>query len=233
MNSLHFLYPNNLWGLLLIAIPIIIHLYSFKHATKIYFSNVAILKEIKSKKKNISQLKKLLILLTRILLIAFIVIATAMPYLGNSIMYTKKGSVYFCIDNSYSMQAIYNNNTLLEKSKQDIKLLYNNVKEYSSVYTVINNKINRIETNGELNLLLSNITYSANNFNIDKLVSKINSHAKNNKFLNKKIFAFSDFKLTNKTSSKTKIDYVKYQVNNSENVSIDTAWIDKIMPDLN
>ena len=44
---MQFLYPGFLFALAAIAIPIIIHLFNFRKFKKVYFTNVAFLKEIK------------------------------------------------------------------------------------------------------------------------------------------------------------------------------------------
>jgi len=61
-----FLYPEFLWAISLIAIPIIIHLFNFRRYKKIYYSDISLLKSIKTETKNRSQLKHILILISRI-----------------------------------------------------------------------------------------------------------------------------------------------------------------------
>ena len=60
---MNFLYPQFLYALALVAIPIIIHLFNFRKFRTVYFSNVQFLKSAKEKTKSQSQLKHLLILL--------------------------------------------------------------------------------------------------------------------------------------------------------------------------
>ncbi|TNF45447.1 MAG: hypothetical protein EP310_01570, partial [Bacteroidetes bacterium] len=76
-----FLFPTFLFALFAIAIPIIIHLFSFRQYKTVYFSNVSFLKDIKKESKNKSRLKQLLILIARILTIIFLVFAFAQPYI--------------------------------------------------------------------------------------------------------------------------------------------------------
>ena len=75
------LYPEFLWALTALSIPIIIHLFNFRKFTKVYFSNIELLKEVKLETKSKSRLKHLLILLIRLLLVAFLVFAFAQPYI--------------------------------------------------------------------------------------------------------------------------------------------------------
>ena len=77
---MNFLYPQFLWALLAIAIPIIIHLFNFKKFKKVYFSDLRLLKEVEMETSKKSNLKHLLILLSRILAIAALVFAFAQPF---------------------------------------------------------------------------------------------------------------------------------------------------------
>ena len=72
--------PQILYALLALAIPIIIHLFNFRKHEKIYFSSIRFLEEIKTKNKKKRNLKNLLILLSRLLALAFLIIAFAKPY---------------------------------------------------------------------------------------------------------------------------------------------------------
>ena len=43
---MRFLYPNMLWGLFALLIPILIHLFNFRRHKLVYFSNTAVLRSI-------------------------------------------------------------------------------------------------------------------------------------------------------------------------------------------
>ena len=62
-----FVNPYFLFGLLSVAIPVIIHLFNFRRFKKVYFSNVEFLKELKQETQKQSRLKHLLVLISRIL----------------------------------------------------------------------------------------------------------------------------------------------------------------------
>src|SRR5690606_26755966 len=68
--NMSFLYPNFLWALLALAIPIIIHLFYFRRFKRVYFTNVELLKEVKEETSTRNRLKDLLILLARLLALA-------------------------------------------------------------------------------------------------------------------------------------------------------------------
>src|SRR6266571_5231233 len=105
---MHFLYPVFLFALLSLAIPVIIHLFHFRRYQKVYFSNVQFLKNIQQQQSSRKNLKKRIILLTRMLALAFLVLAFSRPYIpaDNKGAYGKQQLVSVFIDNSYSMQTI-------------------------------------------------------------------------------------------------------------------------------
>ncbi len=78
--NISFVYPGFLFALVLLSIPIIIHLFNFRKFRKIYFTNVGFLKELKEETTSRSRLKHLLVLLARMLAVAFLVLAFAQPY---------------------------------------------------------------------------------------------------------------------------------------------------------
>lgn len=111
-----FLYPAFLFALFTIIIPILIHLFSFRRFTTVYFSNVNYLKNIKKESKKKTQLKHLLMLLARILTIVCLVFAFSQPFIPaeNQKVQTEKQTITVYIDNSFSMNAISTRGQLLE-----------------------------------------------------------------------------------------------------------------------
>ena len=99
-----FLYPQFLFGLLALAIPVVIHLFDFRKTKKVYFSNTSFLHQIKESTNSHYRLKHFLILISRLLFILFLVFAFAQPFIpainGEGLVANKVG-IY--IDNSLSM----------------------------------------------------------------------------------------------------------------------------------
>jgi hypothetical protein len=114
-----FLYPTFLFALFTIAIPIIIHLFSFRRYKTVYFSHVGFLKDIKKESQKKSRLKQLLILLARILTIIFLVFAFSQPYIpSENAATTGSGEIVgVYIDNSFSMNALSEQGQLLERAR--------------------------------------------------------------------------------------------------------------------
>ena len=98
-----FLFPQFLYGLIAIAIPIIVHLFNFRRTKKVYFSNNRFLQDIKESNSSRLRLKHLLVLLSRILFIVFLVLAFAQPYISSDNKTVPGNHVKVYVDNSYSM----------------------------------------------------------------------------------------------------------------------------------
>src|SRR5690554_952362 len=115
-----FKYPEILFALFLLLIPIFIHLFQLRRFQRIDFTNVAFLKKVTIQTRKSSQLKKWLALLARLLALACVIIAFAQPFTASkSALDTKKETVIY-IDNSFSMQAKGSKGTLLQRMVQDL-----------------------------------------------------------------------------------------------------------------
>ncbi|MCF8277947.1 MAG: BatA domain-containing protein [Flavobacteriales bacterium] len=113
-----FAYPEFLFALAAISVPIIIHLFNFRRFKKIYFSDIRFLKDVEIETKSRNKLKNLLILLSRILAIAFLVMAFARPFIPTGTGNEKNAnSVVVYIDNSFSMNSEGEAGNLLEEAK--------------------------------------------------------------------------------------------------------------------
>ena len=123
---MQFIYPEFLFALSVLAIPIIIHLFNFRRFKKIYFTNVRFLKEIKQDTQSRSRLNHLLVLLSRLLALTFLVFAFAQPFIPaktNKVQSgTKRVSIY--VDKA----KVKTDNELFKKLKGEIwefRTLYN------------------------------------------------------------------------------------------------------------
>ncbi|MEO6630783.1 MAG: BatA domain-containing protein, partial [Mucilaginibacter sp.] len=128
---MHFLYPVFLFALLTLAIPIIIHLFNFRRYQKVYFSNVQFLKDVQEQQSHRRNLKERLILASRLLALIFLVLAFARPFIPgkNAANAGKQQAVSIFVDNSYSMQTLNREGTLLDEAKR-------RAKEIASAYSI-------------------------------------------------------------------------------------------------
>ena len=98
-----FAFPLFLWALSALAIPIIIHLFSFRRTLRIFFSNTRFLEQVKQETTQKRRLKQYLILASRLLFVFFLVMAFAQPFLPATEQITAGREVTLYLDNSYSM----------------------------------------------------------------------------------------------------------------------------------
>lgn len=114
---MNFLFPTILWGLLAVAVPVIIHLFNFRKFRKVYFTNVRFLEELKQQTRRQSKLRHLLVLISRMLAIAALVFAFAQPYIPHEASSSRPDAVNqvnIYIDNSFTMEALTSSGPLIE-----------------------------------------------------------------------------------------------------------------------
>lgn len=113
-------YPEFLFALAVILIPLLIHLFHFKRYKTVFFSSLTFLKSVEQNQKNTRKLKYWLIFTMRALAFAFLVFAFAQPFFPLKDDKTKTGvnviGVY--VDNSFSMRRIGVTGELLSQSRE-------------------------------------------------------------------------------------------------------------------
>ncbi len=73
--------PAILYALFLLLIPLLVHLFRFRRFKKIIFPNVAFLTQVEKESRRSRRLKKYLVLLTRMLVLLFLILGFARPYI--------------------------------------------------------------------------------------------------------------------------------------------------------
>lgn len=142
---IHFLYPEFLYGLIVLIIPIILHFFSFKKYKKVYFSNFNFLQSLQQQKKNSSRLKNLLLLLMRLLTLGAIVTAFAYPYVTprqSQISDHAKNQVVIYADNSFSMSNTGTHSSLLEEAKKHLFDILNTYPAGTTFFLLTNDNQN-------------------------------------------------------------------------------------------
>jgi hypothetical protein len=115
---MHFQQPGFLWGLLLILLPILIHLFQFRKFKTLYFPGVFRLVEQLNASKKQKMIKHWWLLITRCLAIFFLVLSFSMPSCNEQQQVTTlENKIVVVIDCSPSMMLQNNGEVLLEKAK--------------------------------------------------------------------------------------------------------------------
>ena len=137
---MRFLYPNMLWGLFALLIPILIHLFNFRRHKLVYFSNTAVLRSIQQENAKMRKLKYLVTLLLRCLFIAALALAFAFPYKPEKQLNVEAENnlIGIYIDNSMSMKGQSQRTTLIEDARQSARDLVHKLKP-SSRYLLMTN----------------------------------------------------------------------------------------------
>jgi len=164
---MQFANPLILWGLLLLVVPVIIHLFNFRRYRKVFFTNVRQLQEITIKTRRNARLKNLLILLMRMLATAALVIVFAAPYKIDKNKQTGAPSdrkiVSVFVDNSFSMELSDGNVSLLEVAKAralDIAGAYANSDRFQLITNDFSGKTHQLLSKESFVDEIHNITFS-------------------------------------------------------------------------
>lgn len=122
-----FVYPEFLWALFALAIPIIIHLFNFRKYKTLYFSSLQFIKHVDQQTRSTQKLKHLLVLALRLLVYTFIIFAFSQPYIpaneGSETAGKPVLAIY--IDNSYSMTAKGTEGELLSEAREMSRKMIN------------------------------------------------------------------------------------------------------------
>ena len=224
---MQFKHPELLYALFLLLIPIIVHLFQLRKFQKIAFTNVAFLKEAIQQTRKSSQIKKWLILCTRLLLLAAIVFAFAQPFTSNSKTFNTKKETVIYLDNSFSMQAKGNQGELLKRAIQDI---INNVPENETISLITNDNTYRNTTIKSLKNDLLQLDYSPNKLTAEAALLKSKTLFSKQKNTLKNLVFISDFQQDNskfnpKSDSLTNVHLIQIKPINTNNVAIDSAYV--------
>jgi hypothetical protein len=187
-----FINSGALWGLCLIIIPIIIHLFNFRKVKKLYFSNVSFLTSVKSQSNSKNLIRKLLILTLRILSIVFLVIAFARPFSVSNYSNADIRNVSFYLDNSLSMgRNAIGGNDLLSGGLNLLSSMLESYPENLSIGFITNdfNKNNRPVFIKDIEDRLTEVSLS----NRTQEIAKVSARMERVNLNTDQLYIFSDF----------------------------------------
>lgn len=234
MMGMQFKHPEILWALFLLIIPILIHLFQLRRFTKTPFTNVAMLQKVVSESRKSNTLKKWLLLFTRLLLLAAIILAFAQPFSSSNTALQEKETVVY-LDDSFSMQAKNNGISLLEKAVQDVVKNIDGERTFSlftNERTFANVKLSDVQ-----NSLLS-LPYSYKQLNLDEIGLKANSLFSSNNGTVKNLIVLSDFQERISEGSiqldtTIRTHFVPMEPEEVGNISIDSVFVQEGLNDQN
>jgi len=234
---MNFLYPEFLWALISLAIPVIIHLFSFRKFKKVYFTNVRFLKQIKNESESTSKIKNLLILISRLLALACLVFVFAQPFIPkkNNAKKTGNKAVSIFIDNSFSMEAENKNGLLFEQSKnkaREIVKAYDDDDKFQLLTHDFEGKHQHLLTKDEFLQATDELKISSASKKLSEIYARQNDLLRSSSIAIKQNFIISDFQentsdfkfIKKDTSIQTYLFPI--QPNQQNNVFIDSCWFE-------
>lgn len=228
---MQFANPGFLWAYLAVLIPLFIHLFNFRKYRLQEFSNVNLLKNIQTESKKVRQVKKWLILLSRMMMILSLVTAFAQPYIPSE--NSKTGSsIGLYIDNSFSMNVEGKEGQLFEMAKEDARKILRSSPSNVRFQIANNSYISRefIEKEKALDLI--------DNMVIDHQVNDIQNSlkdmvllAKQNGFVQHTVCVLSDLQKTVevepwKLDEGVDLNVIRLSPEGMNNISVDSVWLE-------
>ena len=233
-----FLYPSFLLGLLAVAIPIAIHLFNFRRTRKVYFTNVAFLKEVKTSTNSFRRLKQWLILAMRVLFVIFLVLAFAQPFFngGKTQNIATQGNTGIYLDNSLSMQNEAGKRRYLDLATDEAEALLDALPKTPSVQLLTNDFESRdqyLATPDKLRDRLTEVGLSPTSRTLESVYKRQNNLiSRRSQGAQNQLVWFSDFqKSTVGDLNKLKLDtgsrifLVPIRSAETANVYADSVWL--------
>ncbi len=225
---MQFKHPEILYFLFLLVIPILVHLFQLRRFKKEYFTNVKLLKELQIQTRKSSKIKKWLLLATRLLLLAALIMAFAQPFFNAKDTTNKGNELIILLDNSFSMQAKGAKGELLKRSIQE---LLEELPENQQFSLLTNSEVFWDTDIKSIQKELQNLKYSAMPFQLDYLINQVETKKKNTK---KDYVIITD---AIKSESKKASDLVENNIvyfihpeaQNKTNISIDKVVISQVL----
>ena len=230
---MQFLYPAFLFGLLALAIPVIIHLFNFRRFKTVYFTNVRFLKNIQEETATKSRLKHILVLISRMLAIIFLVLAFAQPFIPSEQSADKatKKAVSIYIDNSFSMEAVNNDEQLLNIAKRKAEEIVNGYTIDDQFQLLTNDmeaKHQRLVSKEEMLQMITQVQRTPEVRSLSEIVKRQRDILNRDKAQSQKnIYAISDFQKNAagfENDTTLNINLVHLQGKDQRNLAIDSVW---------
>lgn len=230
---MNFHHPSFLWAFLLLAVPVIIHLFNFRKYKKVIFSNVDMLKEIQTESRKTRQIKKWLVLLSRMLVISALVLAFSRPYIPSDTSTSGRHLVSIYLDNSQSMNGEGEKGQLFESAKNSIRDLVNSLPHNAEIQ-VIDNELStfsgRIQSPQNAIKVIDDMEISHKSNSLTRAVQKSNSVFVSEGFNSGHLFAYSDFQVDHKeeaseVDSALQLNLIRMEPKALQNLSIDSVWL--------
>lgn len=140
---MNFLNPFFLFGLLAVAVPVIIHLINLRRPQKVSFSTLSFFNELRKSTIRRIRIKQYVLMALRALAVLFLALALARPFLPptltGSVSSSEPKSIAILVDNSASMSRIGNSGPLIDQAKQVAGRILKNANSGDSFFVTTTN----------------------------------------------------------------------------------------------
>ncbi|MCK8519932.1 BatA and WFA domain-containing protein [Aquimarina sp. D1M17] len=226
---MQFKHPEFLYALFALIIPILVHLFQLRRFQKVDFTNVEFLKAVTIQTRKSSQLKKWLTLITRLLILAAIIIAFAQPYSAQEDVVGKRSETVIYLDNSFSMQAKGSKGPLLKRAVQEI---LNDIPEEETFSLFTNTETFTNISKKDIQNDLLQLEYSSKQIPYNAAYLKAKQLLKNDPETIKRVIMVSDFQQKKDAFSipadtQTKTHLVHLEPVSKQNIAIDSLYLHK------
>jgi hypothetical protein len=239
-----FVYPEFLFALSALSIPVFVHLFNFRRFVTVYFSNVQFLREVKIETQSRSRLKHLLVLAARLLTIACLVLAFAQPFIPakNSSAHTPEGSASIFVDNSFSMEASGTSGTMLDDAKnkaREIASAFPPSQKFQLLTNDFEGHQQRLVNREEFLELLNEVKISPSVKTISEVYSRQKDALKSQGNNGGSTYIISDFQKSISNIEEIKADtalscyFIPVSPVQSKNLYIDSCWFSTPIRQLN
>jgi hypothetical protein len=232
---MHFLYPAFLFALFTLAIPVLVHLFNFRRYKKVFFSNVQFLKEVQEQQASRRNIKERLILAARMLALAFLVFAFARPFIPgkDSADAGKQQLVSIFLDNSYSMQTLNREGSLLDEAKQKARQIasaYSINDRFQLLTQDFEGKHQRLLNRDEFNDAVGEVKISPQSRSIAEITARQQSLLGMTAGAVKHSYIISDFQKNISGNADTiesdiLVNLVQLKASELPNVAVDSVWL--------
>ncbi len=230
---MHFQQPNFLWGLLLLLLPLIIHLFQFRRFQTLNFPGVHRLREQLSASKKTQTIKHWYLLASRLLAFFFLILAFSMPTCNQtSSTQSNNRKVILVIDCSPSMGLTSDGQSLIEQARNAARKIISQANantEFAVVANHLQSKQQWIDARKALNLI-SDIQVSEFPENFGRWNEDLESLLSSQEKGNSSVYIITDNQEDIYNGYRT-IDYkkasfsiIQLQTPEVVNLSVDTAY---------
>lgn len=228
-----FLYPLFLIASLSLAIPILIHLFNLRKQKTIYFSNVKLIQKLNILTKRQSKIKYKWLLVLRLLLLIFLILAFAQPFFSNKNSNLNSSITSIYVDNSQSMSLHNNQKTLLDIAKENAINIINSKPGPFIIITNDRTKNFKTQSKSLAKEIIANINISHFNKNNTQIFNEINVLLQSESIQKASLYYISDFQksqfntqLNKKLLNNIDLHYFKINQGDWTNYTIDTAYFE-------